>query len=97
MRNQASGLTLLLSTFYLLPRRIATAAIRAYQRTLSPDTGWFRALYPHGYCKFTPTCSAYTHQAIERYGVLRGCWLGFQRVLRCNPWHRGGIDLVPQV
>jgi len=75
---------------------LALRLIRLYQKTLSPDTGWFRSLYPHGYCRFQPTCSQYTYEAIERFGVIRGSWLGFRRILRCNPWNAGGIDPVPR-
>ncbi len=45
-------------------------------------------------CRFTPTCSEYTYQAVEKYGVAKGCWLGFRRVLRCHPWAEGGFDPV---
>ena len=43
-------------------------------------------------CKFHPTCSEYTKQAIEKYGALKGCWIGFKRILRCNPFSKGGYD-----
>lgn len=76
-------------------RAVAVWLIRLYQRTLSPDTGWPRVLYPHGYCRYYPTCSEYTAQAITRFGVLRGSWLGAGRILRCNPWSHGGPDPVP--
>ena len=78
-----------------LPQRLALWAIRLYQATLSPDHGWFKALNPQGYCKFHPTCSQYTYEAIKRFGVLKGSWLGGKRILRCNPWNNGGHDPVP--
>jgi putative membrane protein insertion efficiency factor len=62
-------------------------AIRAYQRTLSK-------LLPPA-CRFTPTCSEYAAQAIERYGGARGSALAAKRLLRCHPWHPGGYDPVP--
>jgi hypothetical protein len=81
-----------------LPRRAAMAAIRVYQRTFSPDHGVFiRHMYPHGCCRFRPTCSQYTHAAIERFGVFRGSLLGAWRILRCNPWSKGGWDPPPEV
>lgn len=75
-------------------RSLAVKTIKLYQRTISPDHGWFKSLYPHGYCRFSPTCSQYTVEAIEEYGLLKGGALGFWRVLRCNPWGRGGYDPV---
>lgn len=76
-------------------RRLAIAALKFYQATLSPDHGPRRALYPYGHCRFYPTCSAYAIAAIERYGAMRGAWLALKRVLRCHPWSAGGIDHVP--
>lgn len=76
-------------------RTIVLQLIRLYQKTLSPDTGWLRVFYPHGYCKFAPTCSKYTYEAVQRFGVIRGLWLGARRIGRCNPWSLGGADSVP--
>jgi len=70
---------------YLL-RRVATAPIVFYQRFVSPG------LPRH--CKYEPTCSAYAVQAVREYGILRGLALGSWRLLRCNPWSRGGFDPV---
>ena len=70
--------------------------IRLYQYTLSLDHGPLRRqLAPQGYCKFSPSCSEYTYQAIAAYGVFRGFGLGGSRILRCNPWSNGGDDPVP--
>jgi putative membrane protein insertion efficiency factor len=69
------------------PRRAATTLIRGYQLTIS------RALPPS--CRFTPSCSQYTLEAIDRYGVFKGGWLGARRLARCHPWHPGGVDPVP--
>ncbi|MBP7057067.1 membrane protein insertion efficiency factor YidD [Candidatus Gracilibacteria bacterium] len=73
-----------------LPLRL----IDLYQKTLSPDHSRLgHYWYPQGFCRFHPSCSEYTKQALLRYGLLRGLFRGAWRVLRCNPWHRGGIDL----
>lgn len=77
-----------------MARRVALGAIRAYQKTLSPDHGWFKHRYPGGYCRFDPTCSEYTYQAIQRYGIIKGGVKGASRILRCNPWSKGGRDPV---
>jgi len=78
-----------------IPRRFVTAAIRLYQRTFSPDHGWCRVFFPFGCCKYHPTCSQYTHRAVEEFGIIRGLGMGLWRVLRCNPWSKGGYDPVP--
>ncbi|GAB4506043.1 MAG: membrane protein insertion efficiency factor YidD [Anaerolineales bacterium] len=68
-------------------KRLILALIRFYQRYISPG------LPPS--CRFYPTCSHYTYEAVERYGVIKGGWLGIKRVLRCQPWNPGGYDPVP--
>lgn len=70
-----------------IPKRVAIAAVRVYQRFISP-------LLPDT-CIYIPTCSQYAVEAIEKYGVIRGCWLALRRILRCNPWRVGGYDPVP--
>lgn len=80
----------------LLPRQIAVLIIRVYQKTLSFDHGPFgKILFPHGFCRYTPTCSEYGATAIGRYGFWRGGLLTGWRILRCNPFSRGGHDPVP--
>jgi putative membrane protein insertion efficiency factor len=71
----------------LTPRQILLWMIRLYQLLLSPWLG--------GACRFHPSCSCYTHTAIERFGALRGAWLGLRRLLRCHPLTQGGYDPVP--
>ncbi len=63
--------------------------VRGYQRHLSPRK-------PAPTCRFTPTCSQYAVEAIERHGALRGGWLAAWRVMRCNPLVPGGLDPVPE-
>ncbi len=71
---------------------IALTLIRFYQRTSSFDHGLLKVFYPLGYCRFTPSCSEYTYQAIAKYGIVRGVWLGMKRVARCNPYVAPGPD-----
>lgn len=76
--------------------RAILCLIRFYQKYFSPDHGMlFSHLYPGGCCKFYPTCSEYGYQAIGRHGLIKGGWLTFKRVLRCNPLTLGGVDEVP--
>lgn len=70
-----------------LPRRLGVAAVRFYQRAISP-------MLPNA-CIYIPSCSQYTLEAIRKYGLIKGSWLGFRRILRCNPLHDGGYDPVP--
>lgn len=67
--------------------------ITLYQKTLSPDHGWFRARYPYGFCRFHPSCSEYAKQALAKYGVFVGVYMAFRRVLRCNPFVSPRVDL----
>ncbi len=71
-------------------------AIRFYQRYLSFDTGILKFLFlTDKACRFTPSCSEYMYQAINRYGIIHGLWLGVKRIVRCHPWNPGGTDNVP--
>lgn len=71
-------------------------AIRFYQRYLSFDTGILRYLFlTDRACRFSPSCSEYTYQAVERYGIIDGLWLSLRRIARCHPWSKGGNDPVP--
>ena len=68
-------------------KQLLLALIRMYQKHVSP------AFPPR--CRFIPTCSEYALQAVEKYGPLRGGFLALRRLLRCNPFHKGGYDPVP--
>lgn len=83
-----------IKTYKYYPRMMGMKVIRLYQRTLSFDHGPLKTLFPGGYCRFRPTCSEYTYQAVQKYGLLRGMLMGLWRIIRCNPFSRGGDDLV---
>ena len=72
-------------------KRVLTYAlillIRFYQQVISPHLG--------ANCRYTPTCSAYAIQALQKHGLLKGSWLALRRILRCNPWGGSGYDPVP--
>lgn len=68
-------------------QRLLQALIRGYQLLLSPFLG--------SHCRFTPSCSQYAAEAIEKYGALHGGWLAVRRILRCHPFCPGGFDPVP--
>lgn len=68
-------------------KKACMAAIRFYQREVSP-------LSPPR-CRYIPTCSEYALEAVEKYGAVKGSFLAAKRILRCNPFHKGGYDPVP--
>ena len=69
-------------------KKIMIKMIRGYQIILSP-------LKMHVHCIYTPTCSQYAIEALEKYGVVKGTWLAVRRILRCHPFAKGGYDPVP--
>ena len=73
---------------WLLPRNVCVLILRAYRAVISPLYG--------DVCRYYPSCSAYTLQAIQRYGVIAGIGLGAWRIARCHPWAKGGVDDVPE-
>lgn len=68
-------------------KRFLIKSVRGYQLLISPFLG--------NNCRYVPSCSAYTIEAMEKWGALRGLWLGLRRVARCHPFHAGGYDPVP--
>ena len=70
-------------------KRVLIALVRFYQRAISPYTGG-------SCCKYIPTCSNYAIEAFERFGAVKGFFLAAYRLLRCNPFSRGGYDPVPE-
>ena len=77
-------------------KKIILKSIRFYQKYLSFDTGLAKRLFiTDKVCRFATTCSEYTYQAIEKYGIIHGLWLSFRRILRCHPVSSGGYDPVP--
>ncbi len=73
-----------------LPRRVGVGCIKAYRKATYPV---YNFLGIH-MCKFEPSCSEYTLQAIEEYGLIKGSVMGFNRIMRCNPFNKGGYDPV---
>jgi len=68
--------------------------IELYQKTISPDHGLFRHRHPYGFCRFYPSCSEYTKQAIEKHGSMKGIYLGTKRIVYCNPYAAPKVDTV---
>lgn len=76
-------------------KKLFLKLILFYQKFLSLDKGYLGILFGRPrVCIYTPTCSEYTYQAIERYGIFKGVIMGFLRILRCNPFAKGGYDPV---
>jgi uncharacterized protein len=69
-------------------KKVLLFLIRCYQRGISPLLG--------SHCRFLPTCSAYTYEAIGKHGAFKGIFLGIKRILKCHPFHPGGHDPVPE-
>ena len=68
---------------------LVLSIIRGYQRFISPLLGTN--------CRFYPSCSQYSHEAVDRHGLIAGIWLGIKRIAKCHPFHPGGFDPVPEV
>jgi uncharacterized protein len=85
--SQASAVHKAASFVLLLPRNCAVVILRGYRAVISPLYG--------DVCRYYPSCSRYTLEAIQEYGLIRGTALGAWRILRCHPWAKGGVDDVP--
>lgn len=72
-------------------RDIFLFLIRLYKRTLSPILHY---LVPNGGCRFYPTCSEYGYQAINKHGLIKGIWKSIKRIVRCNPFNKGGYNPI---
>ncbi|MDG0969755.1 MAG: membrane protein insertion efficiency factor YidD [Porticoccaceae bacterium] len=70
-------------------RKLFLKCIRGYQLAISPLLG--------NNCRFHPSCSCFAHEAISRFGILKGSYLACMRILKCNPFHSGGYDPVPDI
>ena len=76
----------ILKKIWLFPRKLLVKMIRFYQLAISPRI--------ERHCKYYPTCSEYTRQAVDKYGIIKGSLLGIIRILKCNPFSKGGVDLL---
>lgn len=79
----------MMTSLHALIKALLIAPIRAYRYFLSPWVG--------NSCRYTPTCSVYAIEAIQRHGALKGLLMGSLRIVRCNPWCKGGHDPVPEL
>lgn len=76
-------------------KKIILNSIRFYQKTYMFHLGILQMLFMSDrVCRFVPTCSEYTYQAVEKYGSRKGLFLGLKRIIRCHPWNKGGFDPV---
>lgn len=74
-------------------KKFALIAIKAYQKSWLFRSPLLKFLFlSDAACRFRPTCSDYTYQAVERYGIIRGSLLGLKRITKCHPWNKGGYD-----
>lgn len=70
-------------------KKVLLGVVKTYQYLISPLLG--------NHCRYYPSCSSYMITALERFGVIKGLWLGIKRISRCHPFHEGGIDPVPEL
>lgn len=73
-------------------KRLLIGSINIYQKTLSPDHGPRKSLYPYGYCRHYPTCSEYSKLAIQKHGSAKGVGISILRIVKCNPLSKPSVD-----
>lgn len=77
-------------------KKLILKLIRLYQKTKFFRSSFIKQLYlTDTNCRFTPTCSEYTYQAVDKYGAIKGIYIGILRIIRCHPWNKGGYDPIP--
>lgn len=85
-----------MQTILNLPKNLGKLLIRFYQKFLSFDQSFWGKRLGYKVCIHYPTCSQYTYEAIDRFGLIKGSIMGFFRIMRCNPFATGGSDPVPE-
>lgn len=88
VRSPAAVLRTAVDVMLLVPRNVAVAVLIVYRRIVSPLYG--------DVCRYYPSCSSYTLQAVQRHGLLIGTFFGARRLARCHPWAEGGFDEIPE-
>jgi putative membrane protein insertion efficiency factor len=78
-----------------LPKNTGKYLIKIYQKTLSLDHSFWGKKTGYRVCIYHPSCSEYTYEAVDKFGLIRGSTMGFFRILRCGPWSLPGYDFVP--
>lgn len=77
-------------------KKLVLNLIKLYQKTEFFRAPFFKTFFlSDASCRYSPTCSRYTYQAVEKYGVLKGMYIGIKRIVRCHPWSKGGYDPLP--
>ncbi len=77
-----------------IAKKLIVALIKAYQYTISPDHSFLRFIFQKRVCRFHPTCSDYSIEAIEKYGLRKGIPMSLKRISKCHPFNDGGYDPV---
>ena len=76
-------------------KKLILKIIKVYQKTISPDHSMYgKSKHPYGFCRFYPSCSQYSYDAIKKFGIIKGIFLAIKRIIRCNPFNPGGYDPV---